>query len=116
VTQVVIHAITEADTDPTAAAAELKAYLQDTEGVGSVAVRVEHPRAGLAEVMAIIQLASAAIDLTSKLIDFIKSRQAKGDKSKVKDIEIEIDGERVSIGSLTPDQRTRLTAALAQGT
>ncbi len=112
-TRVVIHAITESDTDTAAAAAELKAYLQDTDGVGSVAVRVEHPRAGLAEIMAIIQLASAAIDLTSKLIDFIKSRQ---DKGKIKDIEIEVDGKRVPVGSLTPDQRTRLTAALAQGT
>lgn len=112
-TRVVIHAITESDTDAAEAAAELKDYLQDTDGVGSVAVRVEHPRAGLAEILAIIQLASAAIDLTSKLIDFIKSRQGKG---KVKDIEVEIDGARVPVGSLTPDQRTRLTAALAQGT
>ena len=112
-TRVVIHCITDPDTDTAAAAAELKAYLQDTDGVGSVAVRVEHPRAGLAEIMAIIQLASAAIDLTSKLIDFIKSRQEKG---KVKDIEIEIDGKRVPVGSLTPEQRTTLAAALAQGT
>jgi hypothetical protein len=33
----------------------------------------------------------------------------------VKDIEVEIDGERVPIGSLTPEQRTRLAAAIAQG-
>jgi hypothetical protein len=34
----------------------------------------------------------------------------------VKGIEIEIDGDRVPIGSLTPDQQTRLDAAIAQGT
>jgi len=111
VARVVIHCITEPDADPAAAAAELKEYLNDTAGVSSVAVRVEHPRAGLAEILAIIQVASAAIDLTSKLIAFIKSRQEKG---TVKDIEVEIDGERTPVGSLTPDQRTKLIAALAQ--
>ena len=67
---------------------------------------------GLAEVLAIIQLASATIDLTGKLVDFIKSRH---DKGEVKDIEVEVDGQRVPIGNLTPDQRARLAAAIAQG-
>ena len=111
-TEVVIHCIPESGADAAEAAAELETYLQDADGVDSVFVEVEQPRAGLAEVLAIIQLASAAIDLAGKLADFIKSRQ---DQGKVKDIEIEIDGDRVPIGSLTPDQRTRLAAAIAGG-
>lgn len=109
-TEVVIHCIPQSGTDAEAAAAELEAYLQDADGVDSVFIEVEQPRAGLAEVLAIIQLASAAIDLAGKLAGFLASRR---DKGKVKDIEIEIDGERVPVGSLTPDQRTRLAAAIA---
>lgn len=111
--EIVIHCIPESGTDAAEAAAELETYLQDTDGVDPILVEVEQPRVGLAEVLAIIQLASATIDLTGKLVDFIKSRR---DKGKVKDIEVEIDGERVPIGSLTPDQRTRLAAAITQGT
>jgi hypothetical protein len=94
-------------------AAELKTYLQETDGVNPVVVKVEQPLVGLAEVLALLQIATTAINLTEKLIGFIKSRT---DKGKVKDIEVEIDGERVPIGGLTPDQRTRLAAAIAQGT
>jgi hypothetical protein len=113
VAEVILHCIPQIGTDAVEVAAELKTYFQDTEGVNPVLVEVEQPRVGLAEVLAIIQLASAAIDLTGKLVDFIKSRQ---DKGKVKDIEVEIDGERVPIGNLTADQRIRLAAAIAQGT
>ena len=112
-TEIVIHCIPRSGTDAAEVAAELTTYLQGTDGVHPVVVKVEQPHVGLAEVLAIVQLASAAIDLTGKLIDFIKSRQ---DQGKVKDIEVEIDGERVPIGSLTPDQRTRLAAAIAQET
>lgn len=111
--EIAIHCIPQSGTDAAEVAAELEAYLQDTDGVNPVLVEVEHPRVGSAEVLAIIQLASAAIDLTDKLVDFIKSHR---DKAKVKDIEVEIDGERIPIGSLTPDQRTRLAAAIAQET
>jgi hypothetical protein len=112
VAEIVIHAIPESGADADAAAAELQAYLQDTDGMAPVLVEVEQPRVGIAEILAIIDLASAAIDLTGKLIDFIQSRHGKG---KVKDIEIEIDGQRVPVGGLTTDQRTRLLAAIAQG-
>ena len=111
--EIVIHCIPESGTDASAAAAELETYLRDSDGMTPVLVEVEQPRAGIAEVLAIIDLASAAIDLTGKLIDFIQSRQGKG---KVKDIEIEIDGQRLPVGSLTTDQRTRLLSAIAQGT
>jgi len=119
VAEVVIHCIPQPGTDAAQVAAELEtylqaefeAYLQDADGVSPVQVEVEQPRMGLAEVLAIIQLASATIDLTGKLVDFIKSHRGKG---KVKDIEVEIDGERVPIENLTPDQRTRLAAAIAQ--
>lgn len=111
--EVVIHCIPQPGTDPTEAAAELEIYLQDTDGVDPLLVEVEQPRLGLAEILAVIQIASGIVDLTEKLVDYIKSRREKG---KVKDIEIEIDGQRVSVGSLTPDQRTSLAAAIAQGT
>jgi hypothetical protein len=113
VAEVVIHCIPQPGADATQVAAELETYLQDADGVNPVLVEVEQPRIGLAEILGIIQLASATIDLTGKLVDFIKSRR---DKGKVKDIEVEIDGQRVPIGNLTPDQRTRLAAAIARGT
>lgn len=108
--EVVIHCIPQPGTDATEVAAEFETYLQDADGISPVLVEVEQPRVGLAEVLAIIQLTSAAIDLTGKLVDFIKSRR---DQGKVKEIEIEIDGERIPIGKLTQDQRTRLAAAIA---
>jgi hypothetical protein len=110
--EVVIHCIPEAGTDPAEASAELAAFLRDTEGVDPILVEVEQPRLGLAEILAIIQIASGVVDLTGKLVDFIKSRKEKG---KVSDIEVEIDGQRVSVKDLTPDQRTRLAAAIAPG-
>jgi hypothetical protein len=113
VTKIFIHCILQPGTDAAEVAADLRTFLQNTDGIQPVMVKAEQPHVGLAEVLAIVQLSSAAIDLTGKLIDFIKSRQ---DKSKVKDIEIEIDGERVPAGSLTPEQRTRLAAAISQGT
>jgi hypothetical protein len=112
-TEVVIHCLPEPGTDAAEAAAELEAYLQQTEGVAPVLVEVEQPRVGLAEILAIIQVVSGVVDLIEKLADFIKSRQEKG---KVKDIEVEIDGARVPVTSLTADQRAKLLAAIAQGT
>ena len=112
--EIVIHCIPQPGTDAAEVApGELNTYLQDTDGVNSVMVKIEHPQAGLAEVLAVLQIAATAVNLAEKLIDFIKSRQEKG---KVKDIEVEIDGKRVPVGSLTPDQRTRLAAAISQGT
>jgi len=110
--EVVIHCIPQAGADPAQASAELEAFLHDTEGLDPVLVEVEQPRLGLAEILAIIQIASGVVDLTEKLVGFIKSRQEKG---KVKDIEVEIDGQRVSVADLTPDQRARLAAAIGQG-
>ena len=111
--EIVIHAIPAAGTDAAQASAELETYLRDIDGVDPVLVEVEQPRVGLAEVLAIIQVAGAAIDLAGKLIDFIKSRK---DQAKVKDIEIEIDGKRVPVTGLTQDQRARLAVALVRGT
>jgi hypothetical protein len=113
VAEIFIHCIPQSGTDAADVAAELKTYLQDTDGVTPVVVKVEQPHVGVAEVLAIFQLASTALDVMEKLADFIKSRR---DRGNVKDIEVEIDGERVPIGSLTPDQRARISAAIAQGT
>jgi hypothetical protein len=112
VSEIVVHCIPQPGSDAEEVAAQLTTYLRGTDGLDPLMVEVERPHVGLAEVLAILQLSSAAIDLAKQLADFIKSRQ---DKAKVKDIEIEIDGERVPVGSLTPDQRTRLAAAIAQG-
>ena len=112
-TEIDIHLIPQPGTDVSEAASELRAYLEDIDGVTPVDVEAEQPHVGLAEVLAIVQLSSAAIDLVEKLIDFIKSRS---DKGKVKDIEVEIDGERVPVGKLTSEQRHRLVAAIAQET
>jgi hypothetical protein len=111
VTRIVIHCIPEPGIDPAEVASELKTYLQDTEGANPVVVKVEQPHVGLAEVLAIVQLANAAIDLPEKLGKFIESRR---NRAKVKDIQIEIDGKRIPIGRLTPDQRRRLAAAVQE--
>jgi hypothetical protein len=113
VPEIVIHSIPEYGTDPEEAAADLESYLRDIDGVEPVLVEVEHPQIGPAEVLTVIQVASATIDLVEKLISFVKSRQAKG---AIKDIQVEIDGQRIPVASLTPEQRSRLTAALADGT
>lgn len=120
--EVVIHCILEPGTDPEQAAADLEAYLQGTEGIAPVVVEPEQPRAGLAEILAIVELANGLIDLTGKLVGFIKSRRDKAGEARqddggaqVRDIEIEIDGQRVPVGSLSPDQRARLAAAIAPG-
>jgi len=111
--EIVIHCIPEAGTDPAEAYAEMDAFLRDTEGLEPVLVEVEKSRGvGLAEILAIVQVAQGIVDLTGKLIAYIKSRQGK---AEIKDIEIEIDGQRVPVGNLTPDQRARLDTALAQG-
>lgn len=112
-TQIVLHSIPEYGTDPAEAATELDTYLRGIDGVKPVMVEVEHPQIGVTEVLTIIQLTSATIDLAEKLISYIKSRR---DKGKLKTTEIEIDGQRIPVASLTPDQRHRLTAALANGT
>lgn len=111
--EIVIHCIPESGTDAAEVAAELNTYLQGTDGVTEVLVKVEHPQVGLAEVLAVLQITSTTIVLAEKLIDFIKSRQEKG---KVKDIEVEVDGERVPAGSLTPDQPTQADGRDPQGT
>jgi hypothetical protein len=111
--EVVIHCLTEPGTDADEAAAELEAYLEQTEGVAPVLVEVEQPRVGLAEILAIIQVVSGVVDLVQKLSDFIKSRQEAG---KVKEIEVEIDGERLPINKLTEEQRAKLLAAIAPET
>lgn len=112
-TEIDIHLIPQPGTDVSEAASELRTYLEAIDGVSEVEVEAEQPHVGLAEVLAVLQLSSAAIDLAEKLIDFIKSRS---DKGKIKDIEVEIDGERVPVRKLTPEQRLRLVAAIAQET
>ena len=111
--EIVIHSIPEYGTDPAEAATDLDSYLRDIDGVEPVMVEVEHPQIGPAEILIVIQLTKATIDLAGTLIGYIKSRR---DKGKLKTIEIEIDGQRIPVASLTPDQRNRLTAALAGGT
>jgi hypothetical protein len=109
--EVIIHCLTEPGTDAAETAAELETYLRQTDGVDPVVVEVEHPRVGLAEILTIVEVVSGVVDLIGKLADFIKSRQEKG---TVKDIEVEIDGERVPVSKLTEDQRAKLLAAIAQ--
>ena len=109
--EIVIHLVPEAGADTASEAAELEAYLRGEDGIEPAAVEVEQPRLGPAEILAILELANNAIDLTQKLISYLKSR-----KGKVKEIEVEIDGRRVPIQRLTDDERARLQAALASGT
>ena len=106
--ELVIHLIPEAGADTSGEAAEMEAYLRDEDGVDPVAVEVEQPRLGPAEILVILELANNAIDLAQKLIGYLKSRHGK-----VKEIEIEINGRRVPLQRLTPDERAELQAALA---
>ena len=61
--------------------AELQISADSKKPIDTAPIKAEQPHVGLAEVLAIIQLSTAAIDLTEKLLDFIKSRQ---DKNRVK--------------------------------
>jgi hypothetical protein len=109
--EIVIHLIPDTGADTTGEAAELEAYLRDEEGMDPVTVEVEQPRLGPAEILAILELANTSIDLAQKLIGYLKSRHGK-----VKEIEIEINGRRVSVQRLTSGERAELQAALASGT
>ena len=109
--EIVIHLVPGDGADTAAEAAELEAYLRGEEGVDPVAVEVEQPRLGPAEILAVLELANNAIDLTQKLISYLKSRH-----DKVKGIEIEIHGRRVPVERLTAGERAELQAALASGT
>ena len=61
-----------------------------------MSVEVEQSRLGPMEILAILQLAAAAVDLTQRLIGFLQSRH-----STVHDIEIEVKGRRVSVKTQT---------------
>lgn len=105
--KIVIHCIPEPDSDPADEVASLDSYLRGIDGVDPVLVEAEQPRLGVAEVLAILQLADTAVDLVQKLRDYLQAR-----RGKVKDIQIEIDGHRVPVASLTTEQRNRLETAL----
>jgi hypothetical protein len=109
--EIVIHLIPDVGADTTNEAAELEAYLRGEEGMDPVAVEVEQPRLGLAEILAILELANTGIDLTQKLIGYLRTRHGK-----VKEIEIEINGRRVPVQRLTSGERAELQAVLASGT
>jgi hypothetical protein len=109
--EIVIHLVPGDGADTAAEAAELEAYLRGEEGVDPVAVEVEQPRLGPAEILAVLELANNAIDLTQKLISYLRSRH-----DKVKGIQIEINGRRVPVEQLTAGERAELQAALASGT
>lgn len=110
--EIVIHLVPGAGADTAAEAAELEAYLRGEEGVEPVAVEVEQPRLGPAEILAVLELANNAIDLTQKLISYLRSRH---DKVQGIEIEIEIHGRRVPVERLTAGERAELQAALASG-
>lgn len=97
--ELVIHCIPASGADTAVTAADLASFLQDSGDVESVSVEVESSRGiGPAEILAIVQLAAATVDLTQRLLGFVKSRH-----STVHDIEIEIDGRRVSVTTRTDD-------------
>jgi hypothetical protein len=77
VAEIAIHCIPQPGTDAAEVAAELNTYLQDIDGVNPVLVKVERPQVGLAEVLAVLQIAATAVNLAEKLIGFTKSRQEK---------------------------------------
>ncbi|MGH3394106.1 MAG: hypothetical protein ACRDPO_05390 [Streptosporangiaceae bacterium] len=78
--EIVIHLVPGADT--AAEAAELEAYLRGEEGVDPVAVEVEQPRLGPAEILAVLELANNAIDLTQKLISYLRSGTTRSRASR----------------------------------
>lgn len=109
--ELVMHCISEPDANAADTADDVAAYLSSLDGADPVLVEVEQPRLGLAEILIIVQVGNAAVGLAEKLIGYLKSRHGR-----VKDIEVEINGRRVSIAQLTPEERSELVAILANET
>lgn len=103
--ELVIHCALQPGANAAEVAEDLETHLYGVDGVSSVLVKVEQPQMGLPEVLSILQITAAAVGLAEKLADYLKSRREKG---KIRDVEVEIDGQRVPLGDLTPDQETKL--------
>jgi hypothetical protein len=106
--EVVLHFVTEEGADPDAVAEELKSDLSNSDGIQDAFVEAEQPRLGPAEVLAIIQCVTASIDLLKMAASWVNDH-----RKHIHSAEIEIDGRRVTIGQLTPDQKTWLEKQLA---
>jgi molecular chaperone GrpE (heat shock protein) len=105
--ELVIHCIPEPDADPTAELTELSVYLHGIDGVNPIQVTADRPRAGIAEILAIVELTNTTIDLLQKLYGYLQTR-----RGKVKDIQIEIDGRRVPLASLSREQAAEVSRRL----
>ncbi len=96
--ELIVHCLPAAGADGAAAAAGLDAFLRGADGVESVEVEVEQGRLGPMEILAVLQLAKSAADLAKELVSYLESRH-----STVADIEIEINGRRVSVKAGVPE-------------
>ena len=106
--ELVIHCIPEPDADPTAELTEFSVYLHGIDGVNPIRVTTDRARgAGIAEILAIVELTNTTIDLLQKLYGYLQAR-----RGKVRDIQIEIDGRRVPLASLTPAEAAKVARGL----
>jgi len=106
--KLIAHVLTEEGTDVQTTAGELKDYLTALPGTDGVRTKVEKPRVGPAEVLAVVQIIEGGVKLIKMLVAFVEEHQSKG----VKGIEVEVDGHRVAVDKLTPAERDALVAAL----
>jgi hypothetical protein len=95
--ELIVHCIPAPGADAAAAAADLSAFLHRADGVESVEVEVEQARLGPMEILAVLQLAKSGADLAKELVSYLKSRH-----STVGDIQIEVNGRRVSVTAELP--------------
>jgi hypothetical protein len=103
-----MHFVTAEGADVDAAADELKLDLAKTDGIQDAYVEAEQPRLGPAEVLTILQCVSTAVDLLKMAAGWVNAH-----RNHVHSVEIEIDGRRVPIDQLTPDQKALLQKQLA---
>lgn len=106
--RLIVHVIPEGGADVHASADELEDQLSQLPETDTVRVNVEQPRVGPAEILAVVQLGKAGIDLVKWLIAYVKEHRAG-----VKGIEIEIGGHRVPVDQLTPEQHAEVLKALS---
>jgi hypothetical protein len=104
--RLIAHVLIEGGVDAEQLAEELRSSVAALPQADSVKVMVEQPKAGVMEILTIIQVAEGAPILLGYLQGLVDKH-----RRKIKAVEVETGGVRVDVNKLTPDQRAALEAA-----
>lgn len=103
--RLVAHFLIEGGVDAEQLAEELRNSVAALPRVESAKVVVEQPKAGVMEILTIIQVVEGVPILLGYLQGLVDKH-----RRKIKAVEVETGGARVNLNELTPDQREALEA------